>query len=383
MNKPVIVLAKRTPIGKVGGIFKNTPPEALGAAVIQAILKESNIKPENIDKVILGNATGPGGNIARLTSLTASLPVEVPAMTIDLQCASGLAAIETACREIQTGQGDIYLAGGIESSSLAPWKLTQPTKRGESPTLFTRARFSPDFIGDPEMGVAADNVARHFHISRQDQDEYAYESNKKALHAQKDNRFKQEIVPLNEKYLDEGPRSKLKRKTLQRLKPIFTDNGSVTAGNSCTINDGAAVALLMSEEKALANGLHPLLTFIDATSVGVDPNLLGIGPVPAVKKLLDRNQLTQDAIDLVEFNEAFASQVLASVRELRIPMDRLNIGGGALAYGHPYGASGAVLISRLATEVRNTRAKNVLATLGVGGGLGMAMLLERYEAYDK
>ncbi|MBO1001738.1 thiolase family protein [Pseudogracilibacillus auburnensis] len=383
MNKPVIVAAKRTAIGKIGGMFKHVPPEKLGACVIQALLKEQNISPEQIDEVILGNAIGPGGNIARLTTLESGLPVEVPAVTVDRQCGSGLEAINMACRHIQAGAGDIYIAGGLESSSLAPWKLEKPTSLYGTPTFFTRARFSPDIIGDPEMGVAADNVAKTFHISREAQDNFAYESHQKAVRAQKVGRFAKEIIAIQGKELDEGPRESLNMRTLSRFRPAFTENGTVTAGNACAINDGAAAVLLMSEKKCRELGLTPIMTFMDAASAGVDPNILGIGPIPAVKKLLERTGKTINDIDLVEFNEAFASQVLASVNELNIPHERLNVGGGAIAFGHPYGASGAILVVRLCTEMQRTSANCALATLGIGGGLGLATLFERYDTNDR
>src|SRR5699024_3089724 len=219
------------------------------------------------DEVILGNAVGPGGNLARLTALTAKLPVNVPAVTVDRQCGSGLEAINIACRNIQAGAGDIYIAGGVESSSRAPWKLEKPLTLYDAPTLFTRARFSPDFIGDPDMGVAAENVAEAYRISSQEQH-------------------------------DECPRPRLSMRKLRRLQPIFKEGGTVTAGNACPINDGAAAVLIMSEQTCLKLGLQPILKFVDATSAGVDPNLLGIGPIPAVKKLLKRNQLTIQEIDL-------------------------------------------------------------------------------------
>jgi|SRR5690625_90422 len=379
MHTPVIVQAKRTAVGKVGGIFKNVPPESLGAAVIRSIMGESMLDPHTVDEVILGNAVGPGGNIARLTALTAGLPVDIPAFTVDRQCGSGLEAIHIACRKIQAGAGDIYIAGGIESSSLAPWKLEKPASLYESPKLFTRARFSPDLIGDPDMGVAAENVAEAYQISRENQDLFAYNSHQKAIAAREEGRFLKEMVVLQGKDRDECPRPQLTMKKLSRLRPVFKENGTVTAGNACPVNDGAAAVLIMSEQKCRELGLQPILRFVDAVSVGVDPNLLGIGPIPAVRKLLKRTGLTPADIDLVEFNEAFASQVLASVKELDIPDEKLNVGGGALAFGHPYGASGAVLVTRLCTEMQRIKGKRAIATLGIGGGLGLATLLERCE----
>ncbi|MFZ3590631.1 thiolase family protein [Bacillus sp. DJP31] len=377
MRNVMIVAAKRTPIGKVGGVLKNIPPEQLAASVIRELVVEYNLPVSEIDEVILGNTVGPGGNIARLSLLTAGLPYEVSGVTIDRQCGSGLEAINMAARHIQAGAGDIYLAGGVESTSLAPWKMEKPRSIYGSPRFYSRARFSPEEIGDPEMGMAAENVAEAFHISREDQDAYALRSHQKAIQSQISGRFDSEIVPINGIAKDECPRGNTSLEKLSSLNPIFKKNGTVTAGNACPINDGAAVVLLMSEEKCLQLGLTPLARFVDSTSVGVDPNLLGIGPVPAVKKLLKRNKLRVTDIDLVEFNEAFASQVLASLRELQIPEKIVNLGGGALALGHPYGASGAILVTRLFTELVTLGKGRGLATLGIGGGLGVATLIER------
>src|SRR5699024_4467787 len=343
---------KRTAVGKVGGIFKNVAPEKLGAAVIQALIKESKMDPAAIDEVILGNVVGPGGNMARLTALSAGLPADVPGVTVDRQCGSGLEAIQMACRHVQAGAGEIYIAGGIESSSLAPWKLAKPASLYQPPTLFTRARFSPDTIGDPEMGEAAENVAKAYQISREEQDLFAYHSHQKAIAAQEENRFTEEITVVQGKDQDECPRSRLTMKRLAKLPALFKENGTVTAGNACPVNDGAAAVLVMSEKKCQELGLKPILKFIDATSAGVDPNLLGVGPIPAVHKLLNRTNLSMKDIDVIEFNEAFASQVLASAKELAIEFDRMNVGGGALAFGHPYGASGAILVTRLCTEIQ-------------------------------
>lgn len=382
MNRAVIIDAKRTAIGKVGGMFKSIPPEELGATVIHALLAENNLDAKQVDEVLFGNAIGPGGNIARLTSLTAGLPVEVPGVTIDRQCGSGLEAINLACRLVQAGAGEVYLAGGVESSSLAPWKFAKPSHLSDPPTYFERARFSPDFIGDPDMGVAADNVAKAYHITREDQDIFALHSHQKAILAQEEGRFQHEIIPLLGRKQDEGPRAHLSKRLLNRLQPAFTKDGTVTAGNACAINDGASAVLIMSEAKCFALGLTPQLVFKDTTSAGVDPNLLGVGPIPAVKKLLARNNITINQIDVVEFNEAFASQVIASTNALQIPLAKLNLAGGALAYGHPYGASGAILVTRLLTEMRQTHHKLGLATMGIGGGIGLATLFERYEVND-
>ncbi|BCB02896.1 thiolase family protein [Bacillus sp. KH172YL63] len=377
MKEAVIVWAKRTPVGKCGGSLKDVPPQHLAAPLIRALVTETGIVPEEIDDVILGNTVGPGGNLARLSALTAGLPVKVPGVTVDRQCGSGLEAIVTACRLVQSGAGEVYVAGGVESTSLAPWKMDKPAHPVKAPRIFTRARFSPDHIGDPEMGEAAENVAEAFRISRRDQDEYALKSHQKAVRAQKEKRFTGEIVPVEHVMADECPREDTSMEKLSSLLPVFREGGSVTAGNACPINDGAAVALVLSMDKCREYGLMPVLKFIDGTAAGVDPNLLGIGPVPAVGRLLERNRLTSDDIDLVEFNEAFASQVLASLRELNIPEHKVNIGGGALAIGHPYGASGAILLTRLFHEMK--KGQLGLATLGIGGGMGLAALFERIE----
>lgn len=378
MRNAVIVAAKRTAIGKVGGMFRHVPPEELAGTVIRALLDEYPVPVESIDEVILGNSVGPGGNLARLSALTAGLPVEVPGVTVDRQCGSGLEAVILAARLIQAGAGDIYLAGGVESTSLAPWKLAKPLNHFKQfPEVMPRARFSPLSVGDPDMGIAAENVAERFEITREDQDRFALNSHRKAVQAQKTGRFAGEIVPVRGRAQDECPRPDTSLEKLAQLPPVFQEGGTVTAGNACPINDGAAVVLVMSEEKCRELDFVPVARFVDAAVAGVDPNILGIGPVPAVKKLLARTGLTVDDIDLVEFNEAFASQVLASLRELQIPEEKVNLGGGAIALGHPYGASGAVLVTRLCSELRRKGGKYGLATLGIAGGLGLAMLLEK------
>lgn len=381
MREAVIVSAKRTAIGKVGGMFRHLRAEQLAAPVIQAIVKQNRLDSASIDEVILGNATGGGGNIARLSLLEARLPVSVPGVTVDRQCGSGLEAINLACRLVQAGAGDIYLAGGVESTSTAPWRIEKPASLYDvkGPKFFYRARFSPDFLGDPDMGEAAENVAGKYGISRKEQDEYALLSHQKAVRAVKKGYFLEEIVPVEGIITDECPRDDTSLEKLSRLKPVFREGGTVTAGNSCPINDGASVVLVMSKEKCLELGLKPVLRFVDATSAGVDPNYLGVGPVPAVKKLLERQNLTADDIDIVEFNEAFAAQVIASLKLLQIPYEKVCISGGALALGHPYGASGAILITRLFTEMRRKKLKRGLATLGIAGGLGLATLVELIE----
>jgi len=383
MNEAVIVMAKRTPIGKMGGILSTLEPELLLAPLIQYIVAETKISKDLIDDIIIGNVVGPGGNIARVAALEAGLPVTVPGVTVDRQCGSGLEAINIAARLIQSGAGEIYLAGGVESTSRAPWKMAKPQSLMGVPQLYTRAHFTPSAYGDPDMGIAAENVAKQYAISRDEQDRYSLTSHQKAIHAQKTGRFHQEIVPVqvNGEWLsiDECPRGNTSLDKLQRLSPIFLKQGTVTAGNACPLNDGAALILIMSRDKCNELNLKPILRVADAQVAGVDPHYLGIGPVPAVQKVLNRQQLTVADLDTVEFNEAFASQVLASLKELQIPEEKVNLGGGALAIGHPYGASGAILMTRLCAEMLRKPYKRGLATLGIGGGIGLATLVEAIE----
>ncbi|RSL30871.1 thiolase family protein [Salibacterium salarium] len=385
MNKPVIVCAKRTVIGKVDGILRNIPPEQLIKTLIQDILQETKIPTEEIDDVILGNVVGPGGNIARLSSLEAGLPVNVPGMTVDRQCGSGLEAIGIASRMIQAGAGNIYFAGGVESVSLAPWKMEKPNNvYKDLPRLYERARFSPDVIGDPEMGEAAENVAVKYGISREDQDIYAAESHRKATEAMENGRFDNEIVNLvGISNNDECPRRKTSTRMLRRLPPVFMQDGTVTAGNSCPKNDGASIVLIMEEERAVELGLNPIVEVLDTVTSGVDPNLLGIGPVPAVHQCLERNRLQMKDIDQMEFNEAFASQTLACLRSFEIPIDKVNTGGGTIALGHPYGATGAIITTRLCTEMTQRQTELGIVTMGIGGGMGIAMLCKNKNGGTK
>ncbi|MEW9668620.1 acetyl-CoA C-acyltransferase [Ammoniphilus sp. 3BR4] len=377
MNQAVIVEAYRTPIGKKGGKLRGIGPERLAAEVMKKLVRDTAIDPEQIDDIILGNAVGPGGNLARLSSLVAGFPVEVPGVTIDRQCGSGLEAINIAARLVQSGAGELYLAGGTESTSRAPLKL-ENHDQDQEPRIYSRARFSPEEWGDPEMGDAAENVAERYGVTREEQDCYALESYRKTILSLENGAFRKEVVPIDSVDLDESPRPSTNyEKLLRRMIPAFRKNGSVTAGNSCGLNDGASIALVMSQKKARSLGLQPKLAFIDAVATGVDPKFLGIGPVPAVRRLLERNKLSISDIDLVEFNEAFASQVVASLKQLEIPWEKVNRGGGAIALGHPYGASGAILVTRLCREMQRANGRIGIATLGIGGGIGLATLFER------
>lgn len=361
MTRAVIVKAKRTVIGKKGGMLKDYPPEQLAAAVIDKLVQDL---PEQVDDIILGNVVGPGGNMARLSGLESNLPFSVPGVTVDRQCGSGLEAIRLACHLIQGGAGHIFIAGGVESTTQSPYEK--------------RARFSPERFGDPEMGMAAEYVAEKYGITRQMQDEYALLSYGRALHSLEQGYFSDELVQVDNLPLqDEGlnPKQNYER-MLRRLSPCFKENGTVTLGNCCGINDGAAAVLIMSEEKAKELGYQPILRFVDSLVTGVNPNYPGTGPIPAVSKLLAKHALTIEDIDLIELNEAFASKVVACAKELSIPYEKLNIEGGAIALGHPYGASGAVLVTRLFYEVQRYQTNYVISTIGIGGGIGIAVLWE-------
>ncbi|MBM7566160.1 thiolase family protein [Paenibacillus sacheonensis] len=381
MTDAVIVMAGRTPIGKIGGALSQLEPEALLAPLIRHIVSEMSVPHDMIDDVIIGNAAGPGGNIARVAALEAGLPVTVPGVTVDRQCGSGLEAINMAARLIQSGAGEIYLAGGVESASRAPWKMFKPKTLTGTPEMYARAHFTPASYGDPDMGIAAENVARSFAIPREAQDRYALESHRKAVRSRTSGRFRREIVPLQTEdgswvSEDECPRADTSLERLQALQPVFLERGTVTAGNACPVNDGAALVLIMSREKCKQLNLQAVLRFVDARAAGVDPHYLGLGPVPAIRSLLSRQRWTVSDLDVVEFNEAFASQVLASMQELRLSPDKVNIGGGAIALGHPYGASGAILMTRLCTEMLREPYHRGAAALGIGGGMGLATLVE-------
>lgn len=380
-RQPVIVAALRTPVGRAYGALAALPMEALLAPLFTRLLSALPEGFTGIDEVIIGNATGGGGNIARLAALTAGLSVDIPAVTVDRQCGSGLEAVINACRLIQAGAGECYLAGGVESVSTAPWRVEKPGSPKQMPRFYSRARFSPDETGDPEMGQAAENVARRCHIRRERQDQFALRSHQRATAAQRQGAFAAEIVPLSvagqEVALDECPRPDTTLSRLAALSPAFSHDGSVTAGNCCPLNDGAALLLVMSRRMARASRFLRGLAFIDACSAGIDPNYLGLGPVPATHKLLARQpHLSLDGVEVIEFNEAFAAQVLASLDALGIDEQRVNLQGGAIALGHPYGASGAIMVTRLFSQLVTAQSGSGfgMAMLGIAGGLGLSAL---------
>ncbi|WP_035485848.1 thiolase family protein [Alicyclobacillus contaminans] len=390
MNRPqrdaLVVAALRTPIGKVGGRLRAVPPESLAATVIQAVLQSAGATADQIHHVVLGNVVGPGGNIARLALLEAGFPLHVPGYTVDMQCGSGLQSMVLAAQSILAGQAEMVVAGGVESASRAPWKIAKPDDMYRGlPHIYARARFNPESIGDPDMGVAAEHVARRYEISRAAQDAFALDSHRKALAAEASGFFESLRTPVQTPAgdtiaEDECPRPDTSLERLSALPPAFVDEGTVTAGNACPINDGASVCLLTSTAKARELGCRMALRYVDSVVVGVDPNYLGIGPIPAVQALMERTGYRLEDIDLVEFNEAFAAQVLACVNAWAWPHERLNVNGGAIALGHPYGASGAVLVTHLFHEMmRRQDARLGMTTMGVGGGLGIAVLWEKVK----
>ncbi|PXY31561.1 thiolase family protein [Prauserella muralis] len=361
---PVVVAARRTPIGTAGGTLRRYAADELAAPVLRAALGDAGV--DTVDDVVLGNVFGPGGNPARVAALRAGLGDTVPGMTVDRQCASGLAAIVTAAALVRAGEGEAYLAGGVESASTAPYRAW----RSEPPSWYTRAPFAPPEIGDPDMGPAADVVAAEAGISRERQDAFAARSHARAVAAQREGRFAAELVPLGGVAADERPRPGFTVERLARFRPAFTPGGTATAANSCGVNDGAAAVLVVSERWRRERGLAGLRLVASATAA-VDPNRLGLGAVPAMKRVLDRTP------DVVEFTEAFAGQALACLDAAGLDEHTASPDGGAIALGHPWGASGAVLVVRLFSRlVRSGTGGTGLAALSSGGGVGVAALWE-------
>jgi acetyl-CoA C-acetyltransferase len=385
-RQPVIIEAKRTAVGRAGGVLAAVDIAGLLSTVLVDVIRAVGADPAEVDDVIVGNAAGAGGNVARLAALGAGLPIEVPGVTVDRQCGSGLEAVVLAARLVAAGAGDLYLAGGVESVSTAPWRVEPPRRRGQMPRFYARAQFAPEAIGDPEMGVAAENVAREFGITRERQDAFALQSHQRAGAAIQAGRFLAEITPVETPQgpvaVDECPRPDTSLRLLARARPAFVQGGSVTAGNSCPLNDGAAIAVVTSRARARRLGCRRMLGFVDVGVAGVDPNLLGVGPIASTRKLLRRRpDLDLGALEAIEFNEAFASQVLASLDALGIDPAAVNRDGGAIALGHPYGASGAILVARLFSQLVREPARSDsgrgLAMVGIAGGLGITALFER------
>ncbi|HEX5869532.1 MAG TPA: thiolase family protein [Longimicrobium sp.] len=384
-RQPVIIAARRTPICRAHGALKTLHAHGLLAPVLRRLLSDAGVAPASVADVVIGNAVGGGGNVARLAALEAGLPVSVPGLTVDRQCGSGLDAIALASRLVAAGGGGVYLAGGVESISTAPLRARRDA--GGAPEFFARAQFAPLGLGDPDMGVAAENVAARFGVSRERQDALALRSHRRALASAAAGLFDAEIVPLpgvsgpdgpRTVSGDDGPRRGLTAAVLARFPPVFAAGGTVTAGNSCFDADGAAAVVITSVERARGLGAADGLLVRGTDTAGVDPQLLGIGAARAAKRLLEDTGVTAAELGLVEFNEAFASQTIACLDELGIDPERANADGGALALGHAYGASGAVLVTRLLAQARRSPAEGqlALALISIAGGMGTAALLE-------
>jgi acetyl-CoA acyltransferase len=374
MKEAVIVSAVRTPVGKApNGALRATRPDEMGAVVIKELLQRvPALDPSDVEDVMLGCAmpeAEQGLNVARIASLRAGVPVTASAVTINRFCSSGLQTIASAAERIIAGFGSIVIAGGTESMSLVPMG---GNKVAPNPSLVDDY---PDVY--LSTGLVAENHAREASVSREEQDSFALRSHQRALAAIDAGRFTEEIVPLPELRIDEGPRRDTSMQALAKLRPAFHVNGTVTAGNSSQTSDGAAAVLVMSRDRAREVGLEPLARFVAFATAGVEPERFGIGPVPAIRKVLKLAGLSLDQMDLVELNEAFAAQVIACLRELPIEPDRLNVNGGAIALGHPLGCTGAKLTATLLYELRRRKARYGLVSMCVGGGMGAAGIFER------
>lgn len=392
MSEVFIVAARRTAIGRFQGALGAVPAADLGAAVIRAVLTDAALEPALIDRTVLGHVltAGAGQNTARQAAIRAGLPVEVPATTVNMVCGSGLEAVQLGAQAIRLGDAQLVLAGGMESMSLAPYCLPKARaglRMGHASLLDTLISDGLwDAFGDVHMGITAENLARRHGISREAQDAYALQSQQRAIAAQDAGRFEGQItaVQLPKKgggadsfQLDEQPRRDVDAASLAGLRPAFDKSGSVTAGNASTLNDGAAAILLASEAAVRRHHLPVLARVVAAASAGVDPAYMGEGPVPATRRCLEKAGWTTGSLDLVEANEAFAVQALTVLRQLELDPARVNVNGGAIALGHPIGASGARILVTLLHEMAQRKAGRGLATLCVGGGQGIAMAVER------
>lgn len=386
MREAVIVSAVRTPIGKYAGALAALDGYHLGGIVIREAVRRAGIDPHLIEEVYMGNAEGAPGNLGRVAALEADLPITVPGIQFDRQCASGLETICMAAAMIESGHGDIYVAGGAESMTNNPYFMTK-TKRPYSYAYpaFQYVLMSPPKIGNPDMGITAENVLKEHPVSREKMDQFAFESHQRALKAMAEGVFKEQIVPVVIKTRkgesvvdqDESPREEISLEELAKLRPAFVKDGSVTAGNSCPMNDGAAAVVMMSREQADSLGLKPLLKVAGFASVGVDPHTMGFGPIGAIQKVLQKTGVSLEEVELIELNEAFASQAVACIEALGLDPARVNPNGGAIALGHALGATGAVLTTKAAYAMQNAERKYAIVSMCVGGGEGAAALFER------
>ncbi len=392
MSRAVVISAVRTPVGRFGGGLSGVRPDDLAGLAIRAAVERSGVEPGEIEDVWFGCANQAGEdnrNVARMAALLAGLPESVAGVTVNRLCASGLSAVVGACHAIAAGDGDLFVAGGVESMTRAPFAMAKPDvpwSRGDRTLYdtvlgwrFPNPRLEAMFPLE-SMGETGENVAERWQVSRKDQDAFALESQRRWAAAQETGRFADELVPAGELDRDEHPRPDTSAGKLAALRTVFREDGTVTAGNASGINDGAAALVIASEERARSLGVEPLGVFAGSAVAGVDPRVMGIGPVPAVKKLLRRVGIAAHELDLVELNEAFASQSLAVIRELGLDPERVNVNGGAIAIGHPLGMSGARLAVSLLHELRRRGGRYGLATLCVGVGQGQAALFERPPA---
>jgi 3-oxoadipyl-CoA thiolase len=389
VSRAVVLSAVRTPVGRYGGALAGVRPDDLAATVISEAVARAGVPAGEIEDVYFGAANQAGEdnrNLARMGALLAGLPESVAGVTVNRLCASGLSAVVSACHAVDAGDGDLFVAGGVESMSRAPLVMAKPDAaypRGNQTvwdsTLgwrFPNPKMEAMFPLE-SMGETGENVAERYGVSREEQDAFALQSQQRWTAADVAGRFADELIEVAEVTHDEHPRPDTSAEKLAALKPAFRDGGTVTAGNSSGINDGAAALVIASEERAAALGVEPLAMFVGSAVAGVDPRVMGIGPVPAVRKLLERSGVEPGDLDLVELNEAFASQSLVVIRELGLDHERVNVNGGAIAIGHPLGMSGARLVVTLLHELRRRNGRYGLATLCVGVGQGQAALFER------
>lgn len=396
MKEVVIVDGVRTAIGRMGGTLRDVEVDFLAAKVIREILERTGVADDQVDEVILGQAkqSSDSANLARLAALRAEMPIEVPAYTVHRQCGSGLQAIHNAAQQIQCGLADVIIAGGAESMSTAPYYLRGVrfglvAGNGElvDPNTESQPRAQPiEKYGNITMGLTAENLAEQYNISREEQDQFSLESQQKAAKAIESGLFKKEIVPYEVKKrketvvfdTDEHPRSTSLEK-LAKLRPVFKEGGTVTAGSSSGRNDGASALVIASREAAEANGWQAKARIVSQAVAGVGPEIMGIGPVPATQKALELAGLKLEDIDLIELNEAFAAQTLAVVKDLGIDQEKLNVNGGAIALGHPIGATGAILMTKLIHEMERRQVRYGLVTLCIGGGQGISCIVENLK----
>ena len=394
-QKVVIAGACRTAIGKMGGALSNTPAAELGSIVIKEALNRAGVKPELVDEVLMGCViqAGLGQNVARQASIKAGLPIETPAVTLNVVCGSGLNCVNMAADLIKAGEADIVVAGGMENMSMAPYALPNARfgyRMNNGTVVDTMVNDAlTDAFNHYHMMITAENICDRWNLTREELDEFSANSQQKCEKAMAEGRFNDEIVPVPVKVkkemvefkVDEGPRAGTTVETLSKLKCCSgKEGGLVTAGNASGINDGAAAIVVMSEEKAKELGIKPMATWVGGALAGVEPEVMGIGPVAATKKVLKKTELSLDDIDLIEANEAFAAQSVAVAKDLGFDMSKVNVNGGAIALGHPVGASGCrILVTLLHEMAKRDDAKKGLATLCIGGGMGCATIVERYE----